>query len=273
MCVLARSKTLLCPNCHHHFSAPCALGQHFKAKAICHEAWVAAALQKPIVTHRQRWRISAKCAVLDDLLRLEQNKVPLAQSVVMVMHPGIGATNISLWNSLRDKLFLARQQGYGHVFSLALVSRVWFPDQEDVVYLAFYIRRMLFGLEADDEWLKTAMDEILMIEKPLKWDKFRNSNGWVIGFKKRFRISSQCLTNKKDIPIFQKLPRVQKFHRWLLLELQQQQPPRCPKYGFFPARYIFHMDQVHVNNNNNSNKLCSVYININSTKLSLFDAH
>ena len=76
------------------------------------------------------------------------------------------------------------------------------------------------------------MDEILMIEKPLKWDKFRNSNGWVIGFKKRFRISSQCLTNKKDIPIFQKLPRVQKFHRWLLLELQQQQPPRCPKYGF-----------------------------------------
>ncbi len=33
---------------------------------------------------------------------------------------------------------------------------------------------MLFGLEADDEWLKTAMDEILMIEKPLKWDKFRN---------------------------------------------------------------------------------------------------
>ena len=117
------------------------------------------------------------------------------------------------------------------------------------------------------------MDEILMIEKPPKWDKVRNSNGWAIGFKKRFRISSHCLTNKKDIPIFQKLPRVQKFHRWLLLELHQQQPPRCPKYGFFPARYIFHMDQVHVNNNNNSYKLCSVYININSTKLSLFDAH
>jgi len=70
----------------------------------------------------------------------------------------------------------------------------------ELLYLAFYIRRMLFGLEADDEWLKTAMDEILMIEKPLKWDKFRNSNGWVIGFKKRFRISSHKQKGYPNLP-------------------------------------------------------------------------
>jgi len=59
------------------------------------------------------------------------------------------------------------------------------------------------------------------------------------------RITHVCQTNKKDIPIQQKVPLLQKFHRWWLLDVQRDSlPQRCSKYGRFKSGSIFHMDQI-----------------------------
>ena len=255
---------LTCPNCKRSFRTPSALGQHFKDKSVCQAAWLAVSSITTKV-NRTRLRISAKCAILDELVRLEEQQVPLAQSVLRVMHPHLSAKNISVWSSLRESLFLARAKGHGKLFSMVMASRVWFEKQEEKLYLAFCIRRQLFGLITDDIWLKSTMDELLVADKPPKWEEFQCSNGWVIAFK---RISSQCQTNTKNVPLFKKIPLVKKFHSWLLLDLQQrdtkEEPRRCPIYGRFPARfvwlcpfiffysphnccrYMFHMDQVSI---------------------------
>jgi len=232
---------LTCPNCTRSFRTHFSLGQHFKVKSVCNANWLAAA-SHPTKNHRERLRISAKCAILDKLVILEEKKVPLAQTVLKVMHPHLTAKNISLWSSLRNELFLARVEGHGKLFSLVKASRVWFERQEEKLYLSFCIRRQLFGLITDDAWLKSTMDSLLVTDKPPKWEQFQCSNGWVTAFKRRYRISSQCQTNKKNIPLLKKLPLVQKFHSWLLLDLQQrdtkEEPRRCPIYGRFPARFV-----------------------------------
>ena len=91
------------------------------------------------------------------------------------------------------------------------------------------------------------MHQILFEDKPPTWNLFRASAGWVTGFKKRYRISYQCLTNKKSTHILEKLPLIKKFHRFLADLQMSQGPPqssRCIKYGRFPAHRRFHMDQV-----------------------------
>jgi hypothetical protein len=192
--------------------------------------------------------INAKCAILDDLVNLEKKGFPLAQTIIVAKH-GISAKNISVWSSTRELLFHAREQGLGHYRSLVMASRVQFPDQEDKLYIAFCARRQQ-GLEVPDSWFQTNMLVILAADKPAatspnySWENFQASAGWLWRYKKRYRISIQCQTNKKNKSIHEKLPLIKKFHKWLLLVLQMSAPQRCPKYGRFPAFLMFHMDQI-----------------------------
>jgi len=195
------------------------------------------------VQHRKRLSVDQKCSVLDDLVALEKKNVPMAQTVVRMKHNQLylSASDISKWTRDRKALFLARSCGLGHHRALVLGSRVWFGGQEDLLYLAFFTRRAVEGLPASDQWLKDTMDKILVTEQPEHWQKFCASNGWVAGFKRRYRISLLCQTNKKQTSIWEKLPKIKKFHYWLLKKLQARGPQRCPKYGRFPALCIFHM--------------------------------
>jgi hypothetical protein len=181
--------------------------------------------------------------VLKDLDALEKKQWPLAQSVVAASH-GISIKNVSKWNSEREKLFYAQEQGFGSSRSLVLKSRVLFPMQEDKLYIAFVYRRRKQGLITPDRWLQDSMQLIVSAEKPEGWENFKASAGWVWRFKKRYRISVQCQTNKKHIPIIEKLPAIRKFHFWLLRQVQLSSPQRCARYGRFPAHLIFHMDQI-----------------------------
>jgi hypothetical protein len=142
------------------------------------------------------------------------------------MHPGTGKKNISTWNSLRDSLFLAREHGLGHHRSLSLVSRVRFVIQEDRLYIKFVERRVILGFITDDQWFKNTMDELLIADMPKNWQQFCASDGWVAGFKKRYRISLRCQINKKITPLLEKLPKLKKFHSWLA-DLRQSGAQRC----------------------------------------------
>ena len=231
-----------CQNCQRSFSSTTAIAQHFKIKSDCHAVWLSHV--PPTILHRHRPTIDQKCVVLDELVKLEAKHVPLAQSVVRCVHPLYSKKNISEWSSDRVKLFLARSFGYGNQRALVSFSKVRWEVQEDEVYMHFVIRRELEGLNTDDQWVKDKMDEMLVRDKPSGWENFCASNGWVTGFKKRYRITHQCQTNKKHLNLQEKLPLVKMFHSWLIYTLQRSAPQRCPKYGRFPGRAMFHMDQV-----------------------------
>jgi hypothetical protein len=134
--------------------------------------------------------------------------------------------------------------GFGHLRTLVMVSRVLFSDQEDKLYLAFLFRRKNQGYVTTDAWLQDSMRTLLEAEQPDGWEEFKASNGWVALFKKRYRITAQCQTNKKHVPITEKLPLIRNFHAWLLTILQLSTPQKSTKYGRFPATFIFHMDQI-----------------------------
>ncbi len=86
-------------------------------------------------------------------------------------------------------------------------SVVWWP--RGPLVFGFFTRRAVEGLTASDQWLKDTMDKILVTEQPEHWQKFCASNGWVAGFKRRYRISLLCQTNKKQTSIWEKLPKNQ----------------------------------------------------------------
>jgi hypothetical protein len=96
------------------------------------------------------------------------------------------------------------------------------------------------------------MRQILSTQQPQGWETFRCSNGWLAGFKTRFKITSQSATNKKKVPIATKLPLIKAFHMWLLRDLQMSLPSgsfacMCHPdvcYGFILLHNFYNMHQL-----------------------------
>jgi hypothetical protein len=120
-----------------------------------------------------------------------------------------------------------------------------YPEQEDMLFDAVYIRRQLLGLWVDRYWLQDEMLEILRLTQPKGWQEFKCSSGWVSSFCRRYCITQQARTNKKDVPAAAKQPLVQEFHRQMLA-LQRSKhfsKPCDPVYGRFSPFHMFHADQ------------------------------
>ena len=77
---------------------------------------------------------------------------------------------------------------------------------------------------------------------------FKASNGWLAGFLKRHRLTSQKKTNKKNKSVKERIPKVRKFHQYAVYGINAQHADRDPKYGRFAAKDRYHMDQVCANN-------------------------
>jgi len=149
--------------------------------------------------------------------------------------------NVSDWRRDRIRLLRARSEstGNGSLRYLQMVSRVFFPEAEDRLFMSFHILRDKIGLKTGDIWLRLEMRNILAKLKPPGWDEFCLSPGWLSGFKRRYRISSQVRTNKKHCPIEERLQRSQRSPR-----PSQAAPQTCPRYGRFSPGAYFHMDQI-----------------------------
>jgi hypothetical protein len=119
-----------------------------------------------------------------------------------------------------------------------------FEDCEDLLYRQFYSRRVYQGLPVSYRWLRRHFARLLRAEKPPGWGRAKISVGWAIRFCRRYRISDQVKTNHKMLPLCERIPRIQKFHTWLIYGLQSSGPQRCPKYGRFPAKQMFYADQI-----------------------------
>jgi hypothetical protein len=119
-----------------------------------------------------------------------------------------------------------------------------FAACEDILYMAFYERRVFKGLRVSHRWLRLRFKLILMSEQPLGWLDCTVSSGWSSGFCKRYHITDQAKSNKKLLPLGERIPRIQKFHTWLIYGLQCSGVQRDAKYGRFPPEYMFYCDQL-----------------------------
>ena len=119
--------------------------------------------------------------------------------------------------------------------------RVTYDLEEQMLFHAVFVRRQLLGLWIDRYWLQDEFYEILKRTQPEGWRNFKCSNGWVSGFCRRYCITQQARSNKKDVPAAVKEPLIRIFHR-RMLELQRS-VRSDPRYGRFSPLRMFHADQ------------------------------
>ena len=104
----------------------------------------------------------------------------------------------------------------------------------------FHWRTQHEALETHHDWLVDEMRQILQELQPEGWEEFKFSEGWLGAFKTRYRISSLVRTNKKEVPVSQRVPVIRFFHREMDA-VRNSNPQRCHKYGRFRAHEYFHM--------------------------------
>ena len=119
--------------------------------------------------------------------------------------------------------------------------RVTYDLEEQMLFDAVFVRRQLLGLWIDRYWLQDEFYEILTMTQPEGWKDFKCSNGWVSGFCRRYCITQQARSNKKDVPAAVKEPLIRSFHRQML-ELQRS-VRSDPLYGRFSPLRMFDADQ------------------------------
>jgi hypothetical protein len=124
---------------------------------------------------------------------------------------------------------------------LATGEKSQYKEQEEMLFDAVFIRRQLLGLWVDRYWLQDEFNEILKLTKPEGWSDFKCSSGWVSNFCRRWCITKQARTNKKDVPIAVKEPLIKDFHRQML-KLQRSVHSDL-LYGRFSPLRMFHADQ------------------------------
>ena len=139
--------------------------------------------------------------------------MPLPRQAFFERFPDIAPSTLTEWVNNKQRFELAVQLGYGGFRKLVTEPRVAFPVQETKLYLDFLVRRKYKGRKTTEKWLRKRMNKLMFADKPPNWEYFEGSNGWMDGFKKRHRIGSYSETNKKDVSVQEKLPKIQTFHR------------------------------------------------------------
>ena len=156
---------------------------------------------------------------------------------------GINASLFPKWEQQSDDIAIMVAIGQGNRKRLNYTP-ARFPDEEERLYVMFFNRRFYQGYRVDNHWLRWNMRALLRESKPPGWSAAKLSNGWLQGFCKRYSISDQAKTNTKSSNVHDRIPYMQKFHQFLLYDLQWSAPQRCPKYGRFPGHLMFHCDQI-----------------------------
>lgn len=114
-----------------------------------------------------------------------------------------------------------------------------YEKEEQQTYLEFCNKRDM-GRKVRGKWLRKTYRRRVIAGG----GKTKASQGWLMGFLKRWKISTQCRTNKKTCPVNDRVGPIMEFHTNLIYGLQWSGTQKCPKYGRFPPEIMFHMDQI-----------------------------
>jgi hypothetical protein len=226
--------------CSRVFKSPCHLGRHQRAQAHGSQ-------HPPVAKKRRRCSYTFRrkrdtLLELDDLIASNLYDFPMS---VLADRLGINKSELSRWNKQRDRIFaLARSSGTSRLRKLR-EDGGQYPMAEADLYGEFLWRRRYLRRKTTKQWLRMRMRYIVLSRYTYApCSAFKASEGWCTNFCNRWRISSQCRTNKHKQSVTERLPQIRKFHQWLIYGLQRSEPERCPKYGRFPPNRMFHMDQV-----------------------------
>lgn len=166
-----------CPHleCRRGFGTHAGLGRHFHANPAHRPATPVG----PVVRHPTRVTCKQKCAILDDLRKLEDAGVPFPQKSLRSKHPKYSKQTISDWSRDRDRYYREVAKGRGHARHIQSGSRAHFPPEENVLYMRFVWRRQIEGFKTGDLWLRLEMADLLAASRPVGWTKFACSPGWL----------------------------------------------------------------------------------------------
>ena len=165
-----------------------------------------------------------------------------------VKHSGWSKSSISSWlksNRLAQVGNLPECASKKRLRSEVTAERSRLRTEQDELYIRFLYRRQAKGQEVDQEWLRTEMKAILLMNKPASYKDFKYSNGWLASFLDHYDITSQVQTEKKPVSNSLRVPLLQVFHRELCL-IQQGQGlnERDPTFGRFSPRAMWNIDQI-----------------------------
>ena len=95
-------------------------------------------------------------------------------------------------------------------------------------------------------WFRLQFKRLLKRDKPEGWDSFKYSNGWFTNFRNRSpKIVTRRTTNKKHIPVEQRLPQIKKFHKFLHeVRNSTDYVHQDEVYGRFRPSNVSHFDEV-----------------------------
>ena len=154
---------------------------------------------------------------------------------------GVGGTAVRNWKRNAAKIFgghIGKARERRSIRPLGVGSQV---AAEVELYTAFVWRVKFLRKRATMKWLRRKMKQIFRRRGE---PGHKASLGWCTRFRKRFNIVNLRVTNKHRQSIQERMPEIQKFHRWLIYGLQRSAPQRCPIYGRFPPHLMWHMDQT-----------------------------
>ena len=175
---------------------------------------------------------------LDDLMRDGSHDFAAR---LLSARSGVHKSLLSKWQKSREHIFRMCVRRGGGRLRKARQDGGQYPLAEAELYGHFLWRRRYLRLKTSRRWLRDTMLDVLETHGVTT---FKGSQGWCTRFCRRWDISSQCRTNKHKRSVKERLPAITKFHVWLIYGLQRSDPQRCPKYGRFPPRRMYHMDQV-----------------------------
>jgi hypothetical protein len=242
------------PLCQRRFMRQCGLSRHYNLTGHRAAAPTDSAVHSPPRQVRSRTpRTNTKKR--DTLDKLDEYRRDLTIDYPLqhlACTTGISESLLSKWdNHERVAIYdaAASAGGAGSHSTKLGISNGYFPIAEELLYARFLYTRQIDQLPVGHAWLQEKMRDIVGRLNPdgrsqAEVAAFNASNGWSSGFSKRWNISSQCPTNNHTTPIAERVPAIQKFHQFLIYNMQGRLPVRHPVYGHFAPDQIFHLDQV-----------------------------
>jgi hypothetical protein len=163
----------------------------------------------------------------------------------LVARTGISKGQLSKWKKDRVRIFyLASLPKVMWNYKFRETPSHW-PTVELKLFLRVCWRKLGCGKRVSRKWLSKTFLRIWGKEPAKVKEKVcEGSNGLISNFCRRWGLTSQVRSNKKDESLEERLPRIRAFHQSLIYGLQRSNPQRCTKYGRFPPELVFHMDQV-----------------------------
>ena len=228
--------------CCRLFKTAPALGRHYQASG--HDSVFEPLPDRDVYT-RTRYTFRRKREVCLDIMQWIQrcmgDEVQARRQVAK--RTGINFDLLGKWMREKDKIFLhANTRKMGGAYAYKESKGKW-HDCELQLYMKFISRRRYQGLRVTRKWLRRNFKRT-RAEAGHDVAGYYPSGGWCSRFCKRWEIMSQCRTNKKQFSIEERLPKIQGFHQYWILTVQNSSPVRCEKYGRYPPTHMYTMDQV-----------------------------